>query len=73
MLTKLSGAIREATGTTGQVCCFCAQEVESSQMLTLNVTYPDDSVQSLFAHHDCLGSKLDPSVPFLNHADWNQS
>ena len=73
MLKKLLGAIREGKGTSGHVCCFCGKQIESSQLLIFNVTYPDNSAQSLFAHHDCLGSKLDPSVPFLSHADWNQA
>ena len=72
MLKRLFGVVREATGTSGHTCCFCTREIESAELLIINLAYPDGSGQSLFAHHDCLGSRLDPSIPFLSYAEWNE-
>ena len=72
MLKKLLGTVREATGNSGHLCCFCANEIEKSQLLSMSIGYSDGSGQSLSAHHDCLGSRLDPSIPFLSYADWQE-
>lgn len=72
MLKKLFGMVREASGTSGHICCFCAREIANAELLSIGVSYKDGSGQSLFAHHDCLGSRLDPSIPFLSYAEWNE-
>ena len=72
MLKKLFGAVKEATGTSGHACCFCAEAIDTQELLTISIAYQDGSGQSLFAHHDCLGSRLNPSVPFLSYAEWRE-
>ena len=72
MLKESSSAIGEAAGSSGNICCFCAREVEGSHLLVIDITYPDKASQSLFSHHDCLGIRLHESVPFLSHAEWNE-
>lgn len=73
MLKESSSAIGEATGASGKICCFCALEIEGCHSLVIDINYLDEASQSLFSHHDCLGTRLHESVPFLNHTDWNEA
>ncbi len=62
-------------------CCFCGQSIKGDavdplQLVVSEHSYWDASkseaenppTQSLWCHTDCLGDRLDGTVPFLDHA-----
>jgi hypothetical protein len=53
---------RSALGTQ---CCFCGQPIIGEQPLIMHLELPQQASQSLWAHGECMRSKLHPSVPFL--------
>ncbi len=53
-------------------CCFCGDVIEENKVEPLAVSVFEraaDNGQQLFAHVDCLGSRLHWSIPFLSYED----
>jgi len=52
-------------------CCFCGESVAPTDLepVEIHVTFKDESSQVLWAHVDCCGDRLHPSVPWLSTED----
>lgn len=49
------------------VCCFCNESLEEnrSSIINIRIVKGEDEFQSLFAHNNCVFSRVHKSVPFL--------
>jgi hypothetical protein len=46
-------------------CCFCGNTIVQRAMdpVVLSLELPDDGLQQLYSHLDCLRERLHPNVP----------
>lgn len=53
------------------VCAFCGQGIRATAVepLRLAIRLPDGGQQTLFAHVDCVGTRLHPGTPWLSKRD----
>ena len=52
------------------MCCFCGRGVENEPPLEIVLKLPGDTTQTMYAHGDCFGKLLDPSVNYMPPRDY---
>jgi hypothetical protein len=50
---------------SGVTFCFCGKGIEEEYPLIINLDFPDENFQTMYAHGQCFRDRLHSSVPFL--------